>query len=166
MREPGKHVTIQELGSLGEFIGAFAVVVTLIFVAVQVRQNTKMLRAQIRQSLTEQRIDAILRPTTDQHFAEAMATNGSNRELSGAEYVRLRHQLMANLVDMQNWHDHYLDGLIDDDRWRAIRQVIRGFFEDEGTITMSSEWDRLKRQLGSEFVAECEAIRSEITSHP
>ena len=32
--------TIQDLGALGEFVGAFAVVVPLIYLAVQLRQNT------------------------------------------------------------------------------------------------------------------------------
>jgi len=33
-------MTIFELGALGEFIGAIAVVITLIYLAIQIRQNT------------------------------------------------------------------------------------------------------------------------------
>ena len=39
-------MSIMELGALGEFVGAIAVVISLIFVGLQVRQNTKMVRAQ------------------------------------------------------------------------------------------------------------------------
>ncbi len=38
-------MTIFELGALGEFVGAFAVVFTLIYLALQIRQNTKAVRA-------------------------------------------------------------------------------------------------------------------------
>ena len=36
-------MSIMELGALGEFVGAFAVVVTLIYLALQIRQNSAML---------------------------------------------------------------------------------------------------------------------------
>jgi hypothetical protein len=41
-------VTIQDLGSLGELIAAVATVATLVYLAVQIRQNTKSVRASSR----------------------------------------------------------------------------------------------------------------------
>ena len=38
-------LSIQELGSLGELVGGLAVIVSLLYLAVQVRQNTKTARA-------------------------------------------------------------------------------------------------------------------------
>ena len=38
-------MSIQELGSLGEFIAAIATIATLAYLAVQVRQNTRALRS-------------------------------------------------------------------------------------------------------------------------
>jgi hypothetical protein len=40
----------QLLGNYGEFVGAIAIVGTLVYLAVQVRQNTRMMRASIRQA--------------------------------------------------------------------------------------------------------------------
>jgi len=40
-------MTIQELGALGEFVGSIAVLITLIYLSVQVRQNTRHARAQM-----------------------------------------------------------------------------------------------------------------------
>jgi len=40
-------VTIAELGAIGEFVGSIAVLVTLIYLSVQVRQNTRHVRAQM-----------------------------------------------------------------------------------------------------------------------
>jgi len=34
-------LTLSELGSLGEFVGAVAVVLSLVYLAVQIRQNTR-----------------------------------------------------------------------------------------------------------------------------
>ena len=37
--------TLQDLGSLGEFVGAIGVVVSLVYLAQQMRQNTTSVRA-------------------------------------------------------------------------------------------------------------------------
>jgi hypothetical protein len=38
-------VTIEDLGNLGDFVGGIAVVATLIYVAMQLRQNNQLLRS-------------------------------------------------------------------------------------------------------------------------
>jgi len=43
-------MNIMELGALGEFVGAIAVVVTLIYLAVQLRQTTKTVRVSMIQA--------------------------------------------------------------------------------------------------------------------
>ncbi len=43
----------QLLGNYGEYVGAIAVVITLIYLATQVRQNTRMMRASIRQARSD-----------------------------------------------------------------------------------------------------------------
>ena len=46
-------MSIMELGALGEFVGAFAVVATLLYVGLQIRQNTKAVRGATMQSVFE-----------------------------------------------------------------------------------------------------------------
>ncbi|MEJ2090357.1 MAG: hypothetical protein P8Y69_18235, partial [Gammaproteobacteria bacterium] len=48
------QVIAQILGNYGEFVGAVGVVVTLGYLSVQIRQNTKTGRAQSRQILLDQ----------------------------------------------------------------------------------------------------------------
>ena len=43
----------QLLGNYGEFVGAFAVVATLIYLAIQIRRNTQATRATTTQALTD-----------------------------------------------------------------------------------------------------------------
>jgi hypothetical protein len=44
-------LNIQDLGNLGEFVGAIAVVITLVYLTLQIRQNTHSLRAQTYQDI-------------------------------------------------------------------------------------------------------------------
>ena len=40
----GGHVSLEDLGNLGELIGALAVVISLVYLAIQIRQNTAHMR--------------------------------------------------------------------------------------------------------------------------
>jgi len=46
-------VTIQELGSLGEFVAAIATIATLGYLAIQIRQNTRSVRASSRLAVSQ-----------------------------------------------------------------------------------------------------------------
>lgn len=59
-------MSISDLGSLGEFIGSIAVLVTLIYVALQIRYNTHATRAASHHAIT----DALMR--TDMHVCDTM----------------------------------------------------------------------------------------------
>jgi hypothetical protein len=43
----------QLLGNYGEFVGAIGIVITLMYLAIQLRQNTRMMRASIRQARSD-----------------------------------------------------------------------------------------------------------------
>ena len=46
-------MTLQDLGAIGEFIGGIAVVITLVYLAVSIRQNTKSVRASTYQAILD-----------------------------------------------------------------------------------------------------------------
>jgi len=41
----GIHMTLEDLGNIGEFLGALGVIASLVYLAVQIRQNTRSIRA-------------------------------------------------------------------------------------------------------------------------
>ncbi len=46
-------MSIMELGALGEFVGAIAVVATLVYLAIQIRQNTRAMEESKRLALAQ-----------------------------------------------------------------------------------------------------------------
>jgi len=46
-------ITLQDLGNLGEILGAVGVIVSLLYLAIQIRQNTRSLRASTYQAFSE-----------------------------------------------------------------------------------------------------------------
>jgi hypothetical protein len=70
-------MSISELGSLGEFIGSIAVLVTLVYLAFQLRQNTLSMRSQSRYFVLEA-LNSDLRQVQEDKFFEK--SERANRE--------------------------------------------------------------------------------------
>ncbi len=49
-------MNLEDLGNIGEFVGAVGVVITLAYLAFQIRQNTNNLRGQAKHNATEQQL--------------------------------------------------------------------------------------------------------------
>ena len=50
-------MTLSDLGNVGDFLGTIAVLVTLVYLAIQIRQNLATSRAQTRQALADSQIN-------------------------------------------------------------------------------------------------------------
>ncbi len=74
-------LTIQDLGALGELLGSVLVALTLIYLAVQMRQNTEAANIQATGSLSSEIEQAILVLAQDDVLAEGAqkALNGEDR---------------------------------------------------------------------------------------
>ena len=85
--------TAQLLGSLGDFVGAILIAVALIYLSVQVRQNTRALNTQSRQATlscsTSELLAAVEHP--DIHLAMLRGVNG----LSPEENIKVNFWLTA-----------------------------------------------------------------------
>jgi hypothetical protein len=58
-------VTLQDLGSLGEFIAAIATLATLIYLALQIRQSTRESQAASRNLVSQSFVDFVLHVSSD-----------------------------------------------------------------------------------------------------
>ena len=46
-------MTLEDLGNIGELVAAVGVIISLIYLALQIRQNSRWLRASLEQSITD-----------------------------------------------------------------------------------------------------------------
>jgi hypothetical protein len=130
-------MTLQELGSLGEFVGALGVVGSLAYVAFQIRQNTRSLRtasfqALMQSSTWENRVIA-QNPALAELYLRGL---DSYRELDTADQLRFS-SLMYNLI----WHFEitlslYREGVSTDTRLEAQLASVLDDLERPG----AAEW--------------------------
>ena len=135
--------TAQLLGNFGEFAGAFAVVVTLLFLAVQVKHskesvdaNTKALEesrrlalAQTYQARVNTRIGQLqveaesdyISPILDKLEGLGWRENRAAFDaLTSLEQRRLKAWLTAGQRQFDNYHYQYEQGFIDEEYWENV----------------------------------------------
>jgi hypothetical protein len=122
-------MTIIELGAIGEFLGAIGVIATLIYLAVQIRQNTRAMEENRRLSLAQtyqMRADALQDMVVTAASSElspiiVKLTEGGYPEridaletLDDVELGRFRLWQIAQQTHWDNMHFQYQQGFLDE----------------------------------------------------
>ena len=113
-------MTLNELGSLGEFISGLAVVVTLIYLALQIRHNTRAVRSSMHQDMVESTL----------RIAESMSDNPdvgrivlkANEDYDGLtkeEFVRFEAYAERVFGNFESVFYSYRNSMIEQDLWES-----------------------------------------------
>lgn len=136
----------QLLGNYGEFVGAIAVVVTLAYLSVQIKTNSTMTKATIRELRT-----AGSNAVTFEWIRQAeIFTKVANGDALGTEdsfRMSLAHQAMFREWETYAYQRHI--GVLDDSEWNAILRNFRTVLEFPGTI---DHWGLSKEMYSTHLV--------------
>jgi hypothetical protein len=146
-------MTINDLGAIGDFVGAIAVVVTLIYLARQVQQANMLAKAQARQRMAEQAQEELYQwmNNPDLRVSFLAAT-----KLSPEAQAKL-HFFLLSAMRQREWEwFQYKDGVIGQDVYQAYHEVISLHLGIPRTRT----WWRSVGRIGFNptFVAEVDAF--------
>ncbi len=149
-------MTIQDLGALGELLGSVAVLATLVYLALQTRQNTTAIAAQLDATAIGTTQNAILLAATSSELAEAM-----REDIAGditTNQMRLAMYFQSNLTTIQ-WQIHQARrGLLPDFHEAGVAGTVRFFFTSFPSF--EGAWERWKPNARPEFVEWVEEQRS------
>lgn len=137
---------VQHLAAWGEFIGgisgsiaAIAVVASLIYVGVQLRQSTMVAKSAARQA-TSDAIVAYFARAIDPKLLEAalremtkLDPSADLRQMDLAHFRQLNAHAQCYWRMQQNVFYQYHTGLLDEDEWRSHRSGIRRALENRQT---------------------------------
>jgi len=133
-----------------EIVGVIAIVLSLIFVAYELRQNTLMMRAQINQSRTEVAVSEQQATYNSDYIPDLIVKIDSGEPLTEQEMLRYRTYLRAFLRNQDNAYWQFRQGLLDENIPRSIRYGVR---EVIGKRKIGIEvWDGQKSTYTDEFV--------------
>ncbi|PCI76240.1 MAG: hypothetical protein COB20_11125 [SAR86 cluster bacterium] len=142
------------LGALGELVGAAAVVATLIYLSVQLRQNTRAVKLSSAQAVTEELQAMFSLLSSDQSLAEIFVEAGKSDELSGADLVRY-YTFNSNLLRVyENAFLQKQENAINNAHWIGMTRMMIDYSK---MAAFSSYWRDRKHWLSDEFQDHMEA---------
>ena len=156
-------MSFEELGALGELVGAIASVVLLAYIAIQIRQssrsleqNTRAIEASTRQAFTAQDQAYLCSALDPSVLAPAVAKLEAGEELSPLERSQLVGRQHVNFRVFESAFSQHRRGVLDAGEWERYRIIIHFLLQaDEPAREM---WAGMNVLFHPDFVAEVERI--------
>src|SRR6266581_942127 len=138
-------MNLSDLANLAQIIAAAGVVVSLIYLAVQIRGNTKVVSAQARHSISEFALRiALFRAEHADRFAKlesgAELTDG-NRQFQYWSHVQF-------LLHADTYFHHHDLGLMPDAHWRGYARYMTKYMQSPG---FREAWDDIGPAFSEDF---------------
>jgi len=156
-----------DVKSYVEFIGAAAVLFGLIFVGLELRQNTAAVEAATLQDLTDASVDWITNIASDPDLTRLFLTQtAALADLSEVERQQLHLLYRAQWFRFQNAFLQWNRGTLDEDDWLIYEGFICRVRTDAAQSTIAADirvttWNDHRAVLLDQFVVFVEACRSD-----
>jgi len=118
-------VELQDLGAIGEIIGAGAVIASLLYLAIQIRQGSKIAVASTTQALLG--YSAQMNTAAAGDIAPVMAKVLSDQELNADEKYRYFSYMMAAFAQCWQAHHQYANGMLEREVFEAYERRTLSF---------------------------------------
>ncbi len=164
-------MTLQDLGNLGEFVGAIGVVASLIYLALQIRQNSRQISqntnaVKVASADSYLQYGASMRGEIIRDPAVARIWIGGMRDFESLDLedrVRFRFIMLNFFYGCQNTFLHAREGVAESEFWEADESALRFFMKEPG---VRAWWRHEQAYLVATFVDHVnslleEALRSE-----
>ena len=126
-------MTLEQIGNLAEAVGAIAVVISLIYLAIQLRQNTQSVRSATYQAIVGAAAQANIALFQDRALARILRV-GSEDPMQLDEDERAQFSFICTqFFDLfENLYLQYEHGSLDDDYWLPRRGAYLDLFRTPG----------------------------------
>lgn len=137
-------MTLADLSDLSQALGAVAVIASLVFVGIQVRQNSAITRAQVHQQISD--TFTVYLETMANHsniIAGGASSRAGMNRLSDEELLQFSF-LMAGLFKIwENAFYQYKSGFLDERNWQSNVKWMLTWYHMPGVQT----WWRVRKDL-------------------
>jgi uncharacterized membrane protein len=132
-------VSIQDLGSLGEFVAAIATIATLIYLAIQIRQNTESVRMSAETDVSRQFADWASLVVNNPELGRIWDAAADDPDSLSDEEIRQFLWFVMELLLLYEAQYHlYRKGLISQESWDAKAHMYLGVIK---MPIVSNWWD-------------------------
>jgi hypothetical protein len=141
-----------------------SVVIGIVFLAVEMRQNTQAIQAQTRDAITEKQMEYISWLATSPELAaglEKLQAEGWE-SLSTSEGTPVTAYAAGFLREAENSHYQYRNGLFTPEEYEARTQFWRLVLTGNNAPAFAAVWQRFRLGWSPSFRAEIDRILAEV----
>ena len=146
-------MSIQDLGAIGEIIGAAAVVASLLYLAVQIRQSSRIAKASTTQSLLG--YSAQMNTAAAGDIAPVMAKVLSAQELNPNEKYQYFAYMLAAFAQCWQAHHQYVNGMLEREVFEAYERRTLSFLVRPNAREF---WERNRFRFSTTFCDYVDAL--------
>ena len=140
-----------------EILGVLAIIGSLIFVGIEIRQNTLQIRGSTHQSVSEQATKLYMKIAGDERLSklvsEMMANDELRNELNATDQLSLDFIVLTGLRRIENIYLQQLDGILSD---KAFERIGLEYYQ---TQYARQSWEKHKTNFDSAFIDFFEKLR-------
>jgi hypothetical protein len=147
-------MSLSDLASVGSVVSGVAVLVSLVYLALQVRQAEKNQRGLMQEARASRLADALFRlaaPDLAPLFRQGLA----GEDLSATEIMRFRWIFRAQLAGLEDSFFQHQRGLLTEEAFESSRLSISNFMAAPGARVM---WDMTRNIYAHRFQAYVDEI--------
>jgi hypothetical protein len=115
-------MTIGQLGSIGEFVAAIATIITLIYLAIQIRVSSKVAKGSSYHAAVEQTWQSVLTLVNNAEIRDILYRASLGEELSEKDEYQLYLLNVAVVYGFENIFKLWEEGLVDEEVWQNLNQ--------------------------------------------
>ena len=150
-----------------QVIGIFALVASLMFVGLQMKQAQEIALSQTFQLRTDSTMEMLLsageNPLFVSAFSKAMA--GNSESLNEVEQVTLQQYAIAMLYLTENLHYQYVNGFVTEDRWLSGLSRMEEMINGSVPIPVRESFERNPFAYSGEYRKEIEDLIAKVDGH-
>jgi len=143
------------IGAIGELVGATAVFVSIIYLALQIRQNSTEVRSSGSHNAAYSAIQILESIGTNRETREIFQKSlDSYAELGRDEQAVAKAYFTQIIAYYEACYYQYLDGVVHKEIWEGRREMMLDYFASPGFSSWYDDWHHIWGKSFQEYVAE------------
>jgi len=123
------RMKLSDWANIAQVAGGVAVVISLIYVGVQINENTVEIRATNRQQLVNRSADATQNAATSPELAGALGKAAEGLPLSPQELYQYQYFVRGMQYDVQEAYLLFKEGRLDEEYWLTRAAIFRAYMQ-------------------------------------
>ncbi len=148
-----------ELGQTIGIVANLGVIAGIVFLAIEIEQNTAMIEAEMRQSRAEIALGMTQALFNSDYLPEIFVTAREGEQLTAVQAERLKHWFRGFNRNLENQLHQYREGLLTEEIPRSVRLAIQDSFV--GIPATKEMWASTKLQFSDDYIKLVDEVLAE-----